>query len=102
MHFFVHCPGSSPSTTVIVSNESKSRTCIHTTGDCFDLRAEDVRALDIPEGSHVHFDTRQTKAAYSLVTRPALFYIFTKHFSLSLTFIPWGIRRPIESQENAV
>ncbi len=64
---FFFGPGSSPSTTVIVSNEHQSRTCIHTTGDATDLRAEDVRALDIPEGSHFHFDTRQTKAAYSLV-----------------------------------
>lgn len=57
-------------TTIIVSEEECTRTCIHTPGSCGELSLDDVRCVDLnqvfEDVVHLHSDSRHTEAALYL------------------------------------
>jgi sugar/nucleoside kinase (ribokinase family) len=64
-------PGSTTAfTTVIVSQEKHTRTCLHTPGTCGELTLEDVQSVDLDEVFknvvHLHSDSRHTYASLFL------------------------------------
>jgi sugar/nucleoside kinase (ribokinase family) len=64
-------PGSTTAfTTIIVSEEEHTRTCIHTPGTCDELTLEDVKEVDMDDVFqnvvHLHSDSRHTNASLIL------------------------------------
>lgn len=57
-------------TTIIVSDQEHTRTCLHTPGSCGELTVDDVRSVDLDEFFrnivHLHSDGRYSAAALAL------------------------------------